>query len=321
MSDRPSGKESGSLRVMGRTLLALAILAAAAELSLRFVLGLGTPVIIAPDPVCAYIFKPNQNTYRFFCHTHINSYGMRADPVPAVKDPGKLRIMFIGDSVTYGTSHIDQSKIFTEIIHRDLPSVVHRPVELLNASVSAWAIDNELAYARSRGIFRSDVVLLVLNSGDLSQPRAEIGDVGEDTTLHHPSTALGELWSRYFKPRFFQVSPARDAGDAAAPNADATIRANLAELDSFEALVAGQHARFAIVYIPFRSEIPEPAAQSEATLRSWTAAHHVPLFDLTSAEAAYSVGAITLDGFHLNVRGNQVAAQSIENLWPSNMEP
>jgi hypothetical protein len=306
---------------MGRTLLAFVILVAAAELSLRFVLGLGNPVIIAPDPACAYLFKPNQNAYRFFCHTRINAYGMRADPVPPAKDPVKLRIMFIGDSVTYGTSHIDQSKIFSEIVHRDLPSVVHRPVEVLNASVSAWAIDNELAYARSRGIFQSDVVLLVLNSGDLSQPRAEIGDVGEDTTLHHPSSALGELWSRYFEPRFFHIAPSKDAGDAAARNADATIRANLAELETFEALVTGQHARFAVVFIPFRNEIPEPSAQSEATLRRWTAAQHVPLFDLTPAEAAYSVGAITLDGFHLNVRGNRLVAQNIENLWAATMAP
>jgi len=306
---------------MGRTLLAFVILVAAAELSLGFVLGLGNPVIIAPDPACAYLFKPNQNAYRFFCHTRINAYGMRADPVPPAKDPGKLRIMFIGDSVTYGTSHIDQSKIFSEIVHRDLPSVVHRPVEVLNASVSAWAIDNELAYARSRGIFQSDVVLLVLNSGDLAQPRAEIGDVGEDTTLHHPSSALGELWSRYLKPRFFHVAPAKDAGDSSAQNSEATIRANLADLDAFRARVAGQHARFAIVYVPFRVEIPEPSAESEATLRGWTGGHHVPFFDLTSAEAAYSAREITLDGDHLNVRGNQLVARNIENMWSSTMAP
>jgi hypothetical protein len=321
MLNRSSGRESRGLRIIVMTLTALLALAAAAELSLRFVLGLGNPVIIASDPACAYLFKPNQNTYRFFCHTHINSYGMRADPVPPTRDPGKLRIMFIGDSVTYGTSHIDQSRIFSEIVHRDLPSIVHRPVEVLNASVSAWAIDNELAYARTRGIFQSDVVLLVLNSGDLGQARAEIADVGEDTTLNHPSTALGELWSRYFKPRFFHVAPAKDAGDAAAQNAQATIRANLAELDTFQNLVEGQHARFAIVYVPFRIEIPEPAAESEVTLRGWTTAHHVPLFDLTSAEAAYPVEAITLDGDHLNVRGNELVARSIENLWSSTFAP
>jgi lysophospholipase L1-like esterase len=302
-------------------LIALLVLAAVAELYLRLVLGLGNPVLVTPDAACAYFFKPNQNAYRFFCHTHINAYGMRADPVPPAKDPGTLRIMFIGDSVTYGTSHIDQSKIFTEIIHRDLPSFVHRPVEVLNASASAWAIDNELSYARSRGIFYSDVVLLVLNSADLGQPRAEISDVGEDTTLHHPTTALGELWSRFLKPRVFHITPATDAGDVAPPNADATIRANLGELDDFEKLVRDQQARFAIVYIPFRGEIPEPAAESDAALRTWAAAHQVPLFDLTSAETPYTVKEITLDEDHLNVRGNQLVAKAIENLWSSTLAP
>jgi hypothetical protein len=302
-------------------LTAFLVVAALAEVSLRFVLGLGHPVLVVPDTACGYLFKPNQDAYRFFCHTHINAYGMRADDVSPTRDPGKLRIMFIGDSVTYGTSHIDQSNIFSELVHRDLPSIVHRPVEVLNASASAWAVDNEFSYARSRGIFQSDVVLLVLNSGDLGQPRAEIADVGDDTTLHHPFSALGELWSRYVEPRIFHVAPAKDAGDVAFKNADATIRANLSELDNFQALVLEQHARFAIVYIPFRGEIPEPAAESEANLRSWTVAHHVPFFDLTAAEVAYPVREITMDGDHLNVRGNEIVAQSIENLWSSTLAP
>jgi hypothetical protein len=132
---------------------ALVVLAALLEAMLRFGLGLGNPVLIAEDSACAYILKPDQDVFRFFSHTHVNHFGMRSDEVPALRDPHTLRILFVGDSITYGTSRIDQRQIFPEILHRDLRSIVQRPVEVLNASASSWAIDNELSYVRSRGRF------------------------------------------------------------------------------------------------------------------------------------------------------------------------
>ena len=307
-----------ALRLTFRILIVLVVAALGAELALRLV-GLGNPVLVAPDPACAYILKPDQNVYRFFCRTRTDQYGMRSDPFPAVPKPGTLRVLFVGDSVTYGTSHVDQAKIFTEVVHRGLPDVVHRPVEVLNASAGGWAPDNELSWVRSRGIFHSDIVLLVLNSGDLGQPRNAISDMGEDTPSHRPATAIGELWSRYLRYKLFHVAPKSDAGDAAAPNADATIRANLADLQTMDDLVVSEHARFAIVYLPFRREIPEPAAQSESALRAWTAAHDVPLFDLTAVEAAYPTGQISLDGDHLNTNGNRIIGEAIERQWSSTL--
>jgi lysophospholipase L1-like esterase len=308
--------------VLSRTLwvvAALFILTAGAELTLRLLLGLGNPVLVAPDPACAYVLRPNQNVYRFFCHTRTDQYGMRSDPFPAVPQPGTLRILFVGDSVTYGTSHVDQSNIFSEIIRRDLPSIVHRPVEVLNASAGGWAPDNELSWVRSRGIFHSDVVLLVLNSGDLGQPRANASDLGEDTPSRRPPTAISELWTRYLRHKLFHVAAKTDAGDAAVPNAEATIQSNLADLETFDNLVTSQHARFAIVYIPFRHEIPDPAAESEVTLHGWAERHHVPLFDLTSAEASWPTAQISIDGDHLNENGNRIVAAAIESGWCSNL--
>lgn len=315
-----SGK-SGVPRAAVLIVAALAALLAGAELSLHFLLGLGNPVLVTPDPACDYILKPNQNVYRFFCHTHTNAWGMRSNPFPAVPDSGTLRVLFIGDSVTYGTSHVDQSKIFSEILHRELPSVLHRSVEVLNASAGGWAPDNEVSWLRSRGTFHSNVVLLVLNSGDLAQPRNRISGLGDDTPVRAPATAIGELWLRYLKPRFFHLAPRTDAGDVAQPNAETTIRANLTELETAASLASSQHARFAIVYIPFRKEIPQPAAESEAALRTWTAAHNVPLFDLTSVEASYLPKQISLDGDHLTADGHRIIAEAIEKQWASILAP
>jgi hypothetical protein len=295
--------------------LLLLILLAGTELTLRFVLGLGNPVLVTPDAACGYILKPNQNVERFFCRTHTNRFGMRSDPVQEHPAPGTLRLLLLGDSVTYGTSRVDQSALFTQILHRELPSLVHRPVEVLNASASAWAIDNELSYLRSRGTFHSDLVLLVLNSGDPGQPRARIEDVGEDTTLHHSTTAIGELWSRLIAPHYLQIGLRTDAGDASAVNAQAVIRANLVDLDALQVFVQNHQAQLAVIYIPLRREIPGPASQAQLLLHTWCASHSVPVFDMTSVESAYSTKAITLDGIHLNRKGNAVVAHAIEEDW------
>lgn len=307
-------------------LVALLVVTGSAELVLRFVFGLGNPVLIQPDSACAYIEKPDQNVYRFFCHTRTNRYGMRSDEIASTPAPGVLRIMFVGDSITYGTGRVDQKNIFAEIVRRDLQAQLHRPVEALNASASAWAIDNEFSYVRSRGIFGSKLVMLVLNSGDLTQRRATMAEVGQDNLVVRPATALGELWSRYFRPRLarrfgdLRGAVHVDAGDTVTQNAERTVQDNLEELDAFNSFVTARGARFLIVYAPFRRDIPKVSAQSLASLDDWSARHHVPLLDLTASEAAYPIREISLDGgVHFNVRGNQVVAERIED-WLEHSE-
>lgn len=294
----------------------LGVLLLLIEAALRFGLGLGNPVLITSDASCSYILKPDQDVRRFFARTHINHYGMRSDEVSSVHRAGMLRLMFVGDSITYGTSRIDQQELFTELVHRELPAIVHRPVEVLNASAGAWAPDNELAYIRSRGIFQSDIVLLVLNDGDLTQPGNTIAAVGDDLPDKRPATAIGELFSRYIEPRIGHLLRRSDAGDRIAANSGDVIRKNLEDLNSVLGIVSSQGAQLIVVYIPFRRDIPELSRVSASILMAWSNAHHVGMFDLTSAEAPYFAKEITLDnGVHLNARGHAVIAQELERSW------
>lgn len=38
-----------------------------------------------------------------------------------VPPPGVVRVLFVGDSITYGTTHVDQGKIFTQIVDAGCP--------------------------------------------------------------------------------------------------------------------------------------------------------------------------------------------------------
>lgn len=313
----PSARRRRRLLVAVVIVAALVVLTGVTELYLRLLLGLGNPIVVAPDAACAYIEAPNQHVNRFFRRVDIDRYGMRSGPFQPLPPPGTLRIMFFGDTLTYGTSRVSQSDLFTQILRRDLPAIVHQPVEVLNASARGWALANELAFARSRGLFHSAIVLLVLNDADPSQPRADLaGVVSEDTINSHPRTAIGELWSAYLKPWFLHLAARRDQGDMAESN-PAMIQANLARLDQFQRLVTAAHARLAIVYLPFRADIPAPASASLAIFHQWAAAHAVPLFDLTAVEASQPPHAVARDGIHLNPSGNLLVARAIESQWPS----
>lgn len=308
-------------RIAAIALCLLAVLAVGTEATLRLLLGLGDPVLIAPDAACSYITKPDQKIFRFFVHTYINHYGMRSDEVSRARPPGAVRLLFVGDSLTYGTTHVDQSRIFTQIVAMGLPAVVHRPVEVLNVSANAWAPDNEWSWVRSRGIFQSNFVLLVLNDGDLTQPRATIEQVGDDLPQKRPATAIGELYTRFLAPRIFHVAPRHDAGDTVTAN-DATMQANLEDLSRFRALVTSQQGRMVLVFLPFRADVPALSAPAEKALHTWGDRNQVPFLDLTSAISSYSVSQICLyDHTHFNAAGNQVVGKTILKQWPELLEP
>jgi lysophospholipase L1-like esterase len=310
-------KTGSIVRILFRIGAGLSLCLVTAELVLRLAIGLGNPVLITPDFEAGYILKPNQDVVRFFCRSRIDRNGMRSDPFNGTPAPDTLRILFVGDSITYGTTRVDQKDIFTEILHRNLAKVVHKPVEILNASAGGWAIDNEVSYVHSRGIFGAQKVVLVLNSGDAGQPRSRIEGVGDDLPSVLPASALEELWSRFLAQRLHLKATKVDSGDVSLDDSQ-QIRANLNELEELLKLVSSHGAELAIVYIPFRKDIPTPNAKFDGLLQTWANAHRVPFIDTTSTLTAHAPNEVCLrDNTHLNKLGHQLVAQEIERQWPA----
>ncbi len=184
------------LKILAVSVLVLALLAIGCELGLRYVLGLGNPLLSEHDAAAGYVIDPDQHVRRFFCNTDINHWSMRSPAVTPVKPAGTYRILLIGDSMTYGSTQIDQKEIFSSLLQAELPARLHTPVEVLNASAGAWAVGNELGYLRSRGTFGADLVVLVVNSGDAAQPPSQLSDVGGDAATvspHAPSANSGTV--------------------------------------------------------------------------------------------------------------------------------
>jgi hypothetical protein len=280
------------------------------EVGLRFVLGLGRPILYEPGAEFGYFMRPHLYTRRLFARTATNSYGMRSPEFAREKPSGTLRLMFLGDSITYGTTQVDQDDIFVEKVRRDLSVKLSRRVEDLNASANGWAISNEYGFLQSRGTYGSDYLLLVLNSGDLTQPFSKLPDV-QGARTEYPRTAIGELLDRLLLMRkhYSQHDPGTSVEDD-----PQTEQANLRDLTSIAKISRSQRAQLLLVFIPIRQVIAQGTSNSaQYDLKNWAETEGVTLFDLTSSVSAYETSAITLqDRVHYNSRGNLLLANALE---------
>ena len=314
-------KGEGSLSRHRNILLSGVIVLAAVILSdaaLRVTLGLGNPILYQYSPKAGYVLAPNQKTFRFLAWNRINRWGMRCPNFTLARPKGTYRVMFIGDSVTYGTTFVDQSKIFTSRLAKLLPKIMHKPVQVLNASCGAWATGNEVGYLRSRGTYNSNLVVLVMNTGDLNEP-FNTQPLRPDSPYPNapPFCAISEMWFRYLWPRIKGIAPFRDKGSyvPAKPQSPPDINTLL---DRAKAICERHGARFAIVFHPFRGKSWNQAPYSHdlRRLHRWCHRNNVALLNLTSAYAPYPTAKVYYSGVHLKAFGNRLAAQAIVADWP-----
>jgi hypothetical protein len=100
-------------------------------------------------------------------HVQTNSVGLRNTEEP---DDGRIRILTVGDSLTFGpfVPNEDTWPAWLEsILNAQLyPS---QSVQVLNAGVSGYTIEDELAYLREKGLgLQPDLVILAVFPNDIS---------------------------------------------------------------------------------------------------------------------------------------------------------
>jgi lysophospholipase L1-like esterase len=292
----------------------------AVEVGLRVVLGLGHPLVMKLDPAYGYMPAPNQELHRFFSHIRTNRFGMRSDDIERAKPKGKRRILFDGDSVTFGTTFVDQGLIFTSRITKELSG---RNTEVLNASAGGWAPANELGFLQAQGTFGADLVVLVLNTQDLTQPFAPYeAAVGP---LRLPATAIGELWARYIAPRVFRAPVAHDPGSEVKgePAVEVETPKVLATLSAIHRLVAANGARFAIVFSPSAGdEVTRYQGRwdkATAMLTDWAKLQRVPVVDMREAYAGHPAAELYFDGIHLKPLGHELVEKAFMRAYDAGL--
>jgi lysophospholipase L1-like esterase len=299
------------------TLVGLAVLEAGA----RF-LGLGNPVLYYNDAWGGLRLLPAQRVTRLQGATvTIDSNGYRT-PVP--DEPGALRVLYVGDSVTWGGSSVDDSQIFTEVAADSLRSQ-GRAVYAMNAGVNATSLLNQAEIYRRYGD-KLDALVWLFPWGDTERSFATAGLLWPATSK--PRFALVEvidhLIMRYWLPRFRVVPPREESFvKLNAPAGrddffkDVIAEREVRNLDAVRAAVAQAVEGGVPVVIgvtPYRKgqELAPLPTEADDFLKEIAAAGAV-VFDVSAALTEPGVGAdeLYLDMAHFNADGHRLVGEAL----------
>jgi len=139
----------------------------------------------------------------------INSLGFRDDELPDDKGRDELRILILGDSITWA-SYLPAEETFVERAEEYLrQSLPERSVEVINAGVGDIGLKEEIAILEERGLAaRPDLVVVSFYLNDHRPPWGFPGELGSRGWLRRHSL-LAETIYKNLKLRKF----VRDQGE------------------------------------------------------------------------------------------------------------
>ena len=300
---------TGSSARLAKGAVILVVVAIAAELALR-VLGFGHPLIYKPS-AAGYELVPDQTVNRFRKFTHINSLGTRGPETTPLPKSGTYRILVLGDSVANGGTQINDADTWPLRLQAALARR-QQPVEVLNASAGGWSIPNEADWLSKHGTLGAKLIILEMNEKDLDQPFVgpEILDSNISFPSKNPSSALGELTTRYIMPRLGLGRPTADPGSTADAFDPQRAQKVLGSLDSIRRFANANGAKLIILYWDLVDPAPAGVAAARNRMLSYASDHQVVVIrpDLNKNRNGQRY---FRDGIHPNVNGNAVIANDL----------
>jgi hypothetical protein len=149
--------------LVASVLASLLILEAGIRVFLRVT---GNPRVVVPDAVTGWRLAPNvRKLYRreevpYWIVT--NSRGLRDREHTLEKQPGKYRIIVLGDSMTFGAGGVESKDRFTDVLENSDPRL-----EVINLGVPAYSTDQEYLYLKREGLlYHPDLVILCIYRND-----------------------------------------------------------------------------------------------------------------------------------------------------------
>lgn len=172
---------------------------ALAELTARL-FGLGQPVIYHAHPIYGYRPEPNQLVSRNRNLIQINNLSLRADRNWDLSRP-ENKVLFLGDSVTYGGSYVANDKLFSHLAVKPFSHYLSG-----NAGVNGWGIDNVSALIKDMQFLPADIYISTFPEGDFYRGLMRIG--GQPFWSKKPQFALEELFQYFVYKLHLKKTPA-----------------------------------------------------------------------------------------------------------------
>lgn len=259
---------------LARSIAGMALLV---EAALRWGVGLGDPVIAIPDPEIEYRLKPSASYARFGNRIEINSLGTRGPEISAQVAPSERRILLIGDSIVYGTEHLDQDETVGSRL-RDLlraaPELGRCEPEVIAMAASSWGPVNAAAFLDRFGTIGASAAAVIVSAHDLYDlPEAPPQLL---TYRLEPSwSAIGDAAAEVMR----RIRPGRPTAEETR-SLEHRARISLEALSRMTAQLRAASMTPLLVYHPTRRERGGFEARERAVFRDWAIARGVTMIDL-----------------------------------------
>lgn len=223
--------------------------------------------------------------------TH-NSLGLRAIREYDVGVPaGRYRIVFLGDSYTYGVDTGDMSNFVAQI------EALAPPIETLNMGVPGYGVDQMyLSYAGERARFSADLLVLAFIEDDLRRmklgafmtenPKPRLRLDGQSLAVENLEVptwgvSTNTSWVQEFPNRLALAQIFRTAYDLFRRDFD-TLAVSDRIFSELDRVSREKGQRFAIVYLPTRFDVSgEAPLAARQQIRELAARGQIPFFDVT----------------------------------------
>ena len=132
---------------------------------------LGTVTVPSDNPVLMWEYRPDAQHKRI----RTNNFGLRGPDVSLQRDPSRLRVAFLGDSVTLGYG-MEEKDIFIKVFERALSRRTGREIETLNFGVDGYSTLQIAELLRAKVVkFKPDHVVytMCLNDFDFTTSAGE----------------------------------------------------------------------------------------------------------------------------------------------------
>jgi hypothetical protein len=282
---------------------------ALAELVLRSA-GLGYPILFYTNASYRFAPQPNQRQPRQKgAKVTIDSKGLRA-----VKDwtsPADGKLLFVGDSVTWGGTYIDDEDTFAAGVCERLERTTGKTFVCGNASANQYGTDNMAERIRYKDIDDETALIVTLISGDTLR-----GLRDADGSFFFTAPPPGPLRAVWEAATFLVWRLYRAMRPLQSYRSDHDARVAERSLENlFAAIRESQRPgrKVLIVLSPLEQELGGKEAPETRHVRSVLERSGFDFLDLHGAVSEQYAPDLFYDGIHLAKRGHQFYADQIAN--------
>ncbi|MCX5706098.1 MAG: hypothetical protein NTW13_00225 [Candidatus Omnitrophica bacterium] len=306
--DRKSWFESNPKKTIGGVVIFIIIISVILlEFILRIFFGLGNPILYDSNPFYGYRLLPHQNITRFYgTKIIVNNLGLRADE--DWDSNRNKKVLFLGDSVTYGGSYIANKELFSTLAINKF-----KDYHSGNGGINGWGVENAYGLVVESNFLPAEICVSIFIEGDFYRGLAGIS--GLPFFNKKPKFALEEL-VLYYMSKFINNRRYLGGGNfSSEKEIEAVVDKAARKLNEMDAYLKSKGIKHVIFISPSREQVILGRPKDERVEKAISKYRLNVNYILDRQNNVYRGDKAKLfyDGIHLSKLGHKIWAEIIQD--------